>query len=101
MAIGRGQFLAERRERVAVTRRRGVGRKLERRGDLLEGEFAPDLEDENLALFGRQALQGLFDGGAAFVAVERSLEYRPVIAGIVARAFLACDPAAVAPREIE
>src|SRR5258708_2735653 len=55
------QFLAERGQRVAVARSGGIWREFEGLADLFESELIPDLEHEDLALAGGQALQRGFD----------------------------------------
>src|SRR5581483_4683356 len=74
MAEVRRQFLAQRRQGIAVARRRGVGRNFQLPADFLKGEIAPNLEREDLALLGRQAPQRRLDRHAPLVAHRQRLK---------------------------
>src|ERR1035437_8262734 len=71
MAVGGSQGFAERGERITIPRGGGVGRDAKLRGDLLEGEFAPDLEHELLALLSRETTQRGLDGLATVVSFQQ------------------------------
>src|SRR6187402_2583546 len=101
MAIGDGQLFAQGDERVAIARGGGVGRDLELFGDLLKGELAPDLEDEDFALLVAELAKGDFDGLAAFIAIERSVEQRSVFLEAALGEFFPDGAAGVAAGEIE
>ena len=55
---------------VSVTGGDGVQRCAERVSDFLEGEFAPDLEDDDFPLVFREGPERVLDGDGAFCAVE-------------------------------
>ena len=76
MAIDGVQGLAKRDESVAIARRGGVGREVELSGDLLKGEFTPDLKDQDLALLRRKPSQRAFDGGATVITFNGRFEKR-------------------------
>lgn len=53
-------------EGVAVAGGGGVGRNVQGVGDLGEGEFAPDFEGDDVAVFFGEVGDGLLDGGGLF-----------------------------------
>src|SRR5207248_3441946 len=73
---GLRQLLAELGQGVAVARGGRVRRQAEGLGDLREGQPAPDFQDEDFALLGRQGGDGRFEGGPAFVLFELRGEQR-------------------------
>lgn len=69
-----GEFGAQLLQAIAIAPRGGIGGKVEEFGDGLEGEIVPELEDDDLPLFGREAGKGveggLFAGGRGAVLLE-------------------------------
>lgn len=98
--VGSGEFGAQFLEAVAIAPRGGVGGQVEQFGDGLEGEIVPELEDDDLPLFGRKAGEGgegrLFARGRGTLLLEpgRGFEFAgqaapeaaPVVEGPVAEA---------------
>ena len=66
-----------------------VGRNVELAGDLLESEFAPDFEDQHLALFDGKAPESDLDLGAAVVAFPQRFEKRAAFDFVACHLFLA------------
>ena len=101
MAIGGAQFPAQGRERITVPRSSSVEGDIQLAGDLVEGEFAPDLEHKDFALLDRKPLQRGLDRAAAVIGVgQRGEETLGVVSAILGM-LLAVRSPAVAPREVE
>lgn len=96
----RRQFLAQRRERIAVARRGGIGGDGQLAGDLFKGELAPDLEHQHLPLLGGQTAQRRLDRLNPFEFVNPGLKQRPRVAGSLSRLPLARGAAALAAAEV-
>jgi hypothetical protein len=96
------QLFAQRRQRIAVAGSRRVGRNVERRADLLEGELLPDLEDEHLALIRRQPLEGDLDLDAPLISLAgQFFKFGVLMFDSAIGLFLASRAAVFAPGQVQ
>src|ERR1700722_13132214 len=75
---------------VTVARSCGVGRNLERLGNLAEGQTAPNFEGDDLAIYFRQMAHGFLDQQVALTFVHPGI--KPALRAVQMRCHLSIRP---------